>query len=135
MPYSAIQNCASGQSPNGNPAADSVLNNVAHEHNETISDPLGTAWYDNAGREIGDKCHQKFGKSIGSTSSGQYNQLINGHGYYLQMLWSNRAKGCVLRNTFPQPNISFTYTPSAPKHGQKGVFKSPVREAVEATWS
>src|SRR6185436_14966167 len=64
MPYNALQGCSSGQSPNGNPA-DAVLNNVAHEHNETMSDPLGTAWYDSAGREIGDKCHLKFGKALG----------------------------------------------------------------------
>jgi len=134
MPYSALQGCSSGQSPNGNPA-DAVLNNVAHEHNETITDPLGTAWYDRAGREIADKCHQKFGKPLGSTATGHYNQVINGDRYWLQMLWSNRAKACVQRNKFAQPIARFTYTPSQPKHGKKVVFKSSVREAGESRWT
>jgi hypothetical protein len=134
MPYDALQGCSSGQSPNGSPA-DAVLNNVSHEHNETITDPLGTAWYDSAGREIADKCHLKFGKSLGSTTSGQYNQVINGNRYWLQMLWSNRAHACVQRNNFPQPIVSFTYSPSAPKHGKKVFFKSSVKEAGESKWT
>ena len=134
MPYDALQGCSSGQSPNGNPA-DAVLNNVAHEHNETMSDPLGTAWYDSAGREIGDKCHLKFGKALGSTGSGSYNQVINGNRYWLQMLWSNRAHACVQRNNFSQPIVSFTYSPSQPKHGKKVVFKSSVKQAGESKWA
>jgi len=134
MPYNALQGCTSGQSPNGN-AADAVLNNVAHEHNEMLTDPLGTAWYDASGKEIGDKCHLKFGKVLGSTATGKFNQVINGHRYWLQMLWSNRAKACVQRNTFPQPNANFTFTPAAPKHGRKVFFKSTVKEAGETKWS
>jgi len=138
MPYNyngAKQNlCASGQSPNGT-AADAVLNNVAHEHNETITDPLGTAWYDNRGNEIADKCHLKFGKPLGSTANGWYNQVINGDRYWLQMLWSNRAKACVQRNNFPQPIVSFTYSPWSPKRGQKVVFRSSVKESRESKWT
>ncbi len=134
MPYNAIQGCASGQSPNGN-AADAVLNNVAHEHNETITDPLGTGWYDSGGNEIADKCHLKFGSALGSTATGQYNQVINGHGYWLQTLWSNRARACVSRNNFSQPSVSFTYSPSTPRHGKRVVFRSNVKQAGETKWS
>ncbi len=134
MPYNALPGCSSGQSPNGN-AADAVLNNVAHEQNETMTDPLGNAWYDAGGQEIADKCHMKFGKALGMTASGKYNQVINGHGYWLQMLWSNRAKACVQRNNFSQPVVSFTYSPSDPKQGKKVVFKSSVKQAGESTWT
>jgi hypothetical protein len=134
MPYAAIAGCGSGQSPNGNPA-DAVLNNVAHEHNESISDPLGNAWYDSTGAEIADKCHLMFGTPRGATASGQYNQVINGHAYWLQQIWSNRAGGCVQRNTFPQPLTTFTHTPSVPTHGKKVVFTSKVREAGETKFS
>jgi hypothetical protein len=134
MPYDALPGCSSGQSPNGNPA-DAVLNNVAHEHNETMTDPLGTGWYDATGQEIADKCHLQFGKALGTTASGKYNQLINGHRYWLQMLWSNRARACVPRNAFPQPIVSFTYTPSSPKPGRKVTFISHVREAGESKWT
>jgi len=119
--------CWSGQSPNGNPA-DSVVNTASHEQNESITDPLGTGWYDSAGAEIGDKCHLTFGSAISSTSTGMYNEVINGHGYWLQEVWSNRAKACVQRNTFPQPTASFAFSPKSPVHGKKVTFASSVSE-------
>jgi hypothetical protein len=134
LPFAALAGCTSGQSPNNN-AADAVLNNVAHEHNESMSDPLGNAWYDNAGHEIGDKCHLKFGSPRGTTSYGPYNQLINGNAYWLQEIWSNRAGGCVQRNTFPHPSVSFSYKPAKPVHGQKVTFTSSVKEAGESRFT
>src|SRR5438445_400978 len=70
--------CGSGQSPNGNDA-DSTINVVSHEHNESITDPFGTAWYDRRGYENGDKCAWNFGTALGTNANGRYNQLINGH--------------------------------------------------------
>src|SRR4051812_19962317 len=134
LPYSALQGCASGQSPNGNPA-DAVLNNVAHEHNESMSDPLGNAWYDASGREIADKCHLTFGTPRGATGSGQYNQVINGNPYWLQELWSNRAGACVQRNTYPQPTVSFTYKPAKLERGKKVTFTSSVKEPGESKFT
>jgi hypothetical protein len=100
MPYSDTvpADCDAGQHPNGSDA-DATLNVTSHEHNETITDPLGTAWWDRAGYENGDKCAWKFGTQLGSTSSGSYNQLINGHPYELQMEYSNARRGCVLTGT------------------------------------
>ena len=40
--------------------ADSQVNLVAHETIEAITDPLGNAWFDAAGNEIGDKCAYTF---------------------------------------------------------------------------
>jgi hypothetical protein len=134
LPYAALAGCTSGESPNGN-AADAVLNNVAHEHNESMADPLGNAWYDSNGHEIADKCHLMFGSPRGSTGFGQYNQFINGNPYWLQELWSNRAGACVQRNTFPQPSASFTYKPSRPTHGKKVVFASSVKESGESKFT
>ena len=57
MPYDGVSGCESGESPNGNTAADSELNVTSHENIEAITDPLGTAWYDSSGQEIGDKCN------------------------------------------------------------------------------
>jgi hypothetical protein len=131
LPYAALAGCTSGQSPNGN-AADAVLNNLVHEHNESMTDPLGNAWYDAAGHEIGDKCHLMFGTPRGSTANGPYNEVINGNVYWLQELWSNRAGACVQRNTYPQPRVAFSYKPSAPVHGKKVTFTSSVKEAGES---
>jgi hypothetical protein len=98
MPY-AVQNyriytCDSGQRPNG-VTADATLNLLSHEHNETITDEQGNAWYDSQGNENGDKCAWNFG-SVSGASGAQYNQTINGAHYYLQQEWSNRSSGCVL---------------------------------------
>jgi len=135
MAYDALAGCTSLQSPNGN-AADATLNNVSHEHNEMITDPLGTGWYDSStGDEISDKCHQAFGAPIGATATGQYNQIINGHGYYLQQSWSNRAAACVQRNSFPQPIASFTFKPTMPVHGKKVTFVSSVKESGESAFT
>lgn len=96
MPYAGVAGCESGQYPNGSAAGDSALNVTSHENIEGITDPLGNAWYDPSGNEIGDKCAWKFGSPLGSTAYGQYNQLISSGTYYLQQEWSNAAGGCVL---------------------------------------
>jgi hypothetical protein len=100
MPYADTvpAACDAGQHPN-NSDADATINVTSHEHNETITDENGNAWYDRRGYENGDKCAWKFGTQLGSTAYGQYNQLINGHTYELQMEYSNAHSGCVLTGT------------------------------------
>lgn len=97
VPYAAWvpSACGSGQSPNNNDA-DSTINVTSHKHNETVTDPLGTAWYDTRGNEDGDKCAWNFGSLLG-TSGAEYNQVIAGNHYYLQQEWSNHSSGCVLQ--------------------------------------
>ncbi|HEX8978054.1 MAG TPA: hypothetical protein VF781_16225 [Solirubrobacteraceae bacterium] len=98
MPYAGVSGCESGQYPNGSVAGDSALNLTSHENIEAITDPLGNAWYDSSGSEIGDKCAWNFGSQVGSTSSGEYNQAIGSGGYYwLQQEWSNAISGCALQ--------------------------------------
>jgi hypothetical protein len=95
MPYTgfSLSSCGVPQSPNGNWAADSTISVLSHEHNETITDPRGTGWYDGSGNENGDKCAWRFGSV---SSSLKYNQTINGHHYILQKEWSNSTARCVL---------------------------------------
>jgi hypothetical protein len=100
QPYAAFvpRACDSGQHPNGDDA-DATINVVSHEHNESITDPLGTAWYDMQGYENGDKCAWNFGTTLGRTAYGSYNQVIGSGKYYVQQEWSNAHRGCVLRGT------------------------------------
>ena len=100
MPYADTvpDACATGRHPNGNDA-DDTLNVASHEHREMIEDPTGDAWYDAAGNEGSDKCAWKFGAPLGSTSTGDYNQTINGHYYFLQEEWTNVSSTCVQRGT------------------------------------
>lgn len=69
-----------GEHPN-DADADATLNDASHEMNESITDPLLSGWYDDAGGEIADKCVGIFGgdEPIGS---GTYN---------LQEEWSNKT--------------------------------------------
>ena len=104
--------CDSGQQPNGS-WADSTINVASHEHNEAVTDPEGSAWYDSAGNEDGDKCAWNFGTAPGP-SGAQYNQTINGDHYYLQQEWDNASSGCVLHAapTAPAPVVS-TFSPGS----------------------
>jgi hypothetical protein len=84
------------------PDADTTVNTISHEHNEAITDPLGTGWLANdgpggtPGDENGDLCAYGFGTAVGGTPGvDAYNQVINGHHYDLQQEWSNTANGCV----------------------------------------
>lgn len=88
--------CDSGQHPNGD-IADATINAVSHLHNEMITDFQNDSWHDSSDQQDADKCVWNFGTSLGSTSSGLYNQLINGHPYYLQQEWSNKSSGCILQ--------------------------------------
>ena len=100
MPYADTNPsaCDAESHPNGDDA-DATINVTSHEHNETITDEQGNAWYDIQGAENGDKCAWKFGSSTGSTQYGAYNQTINGGHYELQQEWSNAHRGCVLTGT------------------------------------
>jgi hypothetical protein len=87
-----------GSDPQGNPEAEATLDTVAHEAVEAITDPDGTGWMDPNGFEAGDKCEMgpQQGTPLGYAADGSpYNQVINGHQYLLQDMWSNPRGGCV----------------------------------------
>jgi hypothetical protein len=96
QPYAAVPGCDPGQRPNGS-AADATINVVSHENNETITDPLGTAWWDSAGNENGDKCNFNFGASLGGSTGSLFNQQFSGGHFWLQQEWSNQISGCAQR--------------------------------------
>jgi hypothetical protein len=83
-------------SPNNDSGGDGMINIVAHELEEAISDPDLNAWWDNFGAENADKCAWKFGTLLGGTiGNGGYNETINGVNYLIQMNWENaRGGGC-----------------------------------------
>ena len=110
MPYNTSSGCNSAQAPNGNVAADGLVDSFSHELNEAITDPVKPqfAWFDTQGNEEGDMCGSDYGSPLGSTSASdpgrtEYNQVINGGKYYTQAEFSNVAfqklgfgKGCAV---------------------------------------
>ena len=91
-----------GQDPEGNPEAEETIDTVGHETIEAITDPLGTAWMDPNGFETADKCENgpQIGTPLGYADDGSpYNQVIDGHQYLIQDIWSNSRNGCVQSST------------------------------------
>jgi hypothetical protein len=92
-PFNDVPVCRSGSHPNDS-SADDAINTVSHEHNETNTDPTMLGWYASGLRENGDRCSWKFGPALGGSDATRYNQVINGHFYWLQMEWSNESVAC-----------------------------------------
>ena len=107
--------CTDGTSPNGSDA-DATLSTISHEQSEMATDPAGDAWRNNSGREIGDLCVWQFGTPLGGTvGTDAYNQVINGHRYWLQEEFSNDGSTClqhytptVAPSSFSAPVVSGT---------------------------
>jgi hypothetical protein len=94
--------CDSEEHPNG-PSDSALLGGLSHEHNESITDPELTAWFDSEGAENGDKCRNvgealEYGAPLGEAPDrSRYNQLINAHEYFYQQEWSNEGSTCLQR--------------------------------------
>jgi len=124
--YGDVPGCSSGSGPNGDPA-DATINLISHEHNEAITDPLGTGWFDANGAENGDKCANAYGAPLGSTQFGSYNQAIAAGTYQLQAEWSNTTGGCALNETPAAPP-----PPSSPPSNATSPQPSPAPPASSA---
>jgi hypothetical protein len=111
-----------GQDPEGYPDAETTIDIAAHETNEAMSDPEGVGYMDPNGFEMADKCEfgPQHGTPLGFAADGSpYNQVINGHQYLIQEMWSNDgdsqnpAPSCVQRTTLtsnplPLPQVNLT---------------------------
>ncbi len=70
--------------------ADLIINQIAVEQQDTVTNPLLNAWQDSAGQEMTDECRNSFFLATGSASASPLtqagtlsNQSLAGHGYYL----------------------------------------------------
>lgn len=115
-----VEGCDSFQHPNGAEGVDATLDATSHEHNETISDPLGTGWLDLIGQEVGDKClppetFDIYGGLLGGSlvAGTAFNQEIGTDRYWLQREWSNSATGGEGRCVTRMLHTAFTVQPEA----------------------
>ena len=103
MPYNYAypSACTSGYAAaNGtlDPGADYEVNTLAHEIEETTTDMMGNAWYDNRGYENADKCAWKWGSTYTTAAGGTANMQIGGKDFLVQQNWVNAGSGgCVLK--------------------------------------
>ncbi len=84
-------------SPNHNVEADEGVSILAHEAEETQSDAYGSAWFDGAGWENGDKCAYQYGPTTHAANGAPVNQSWGGKSWLVQMNWSNAVWGCTQR--------------------------------------
>lgn len=141
------------QSPNNDPMVDVALKYMSHEDNETITDPLGTAWYDTgSGDEIADECNSTGAVNPGlqtnpnaflpilggsATTKNLFDQLINKDEYYTQSVWSNGNSACEMRPVSSSLSAAFNAPSVAPTGQQVSFDPSPSSSAhgfSSSTW-
>lgn len=81
-----LSSCAAQTiSPNGNAGVDGMISVIAHELEETTTDPDLNAWYDSSGAENADKCAWTFGSAQTLLPSGAYyNMTLGGLNFLVQ---------------------------------------------------
>lgn len=123
MPYNGTGvGCDAGQpSPNNNSDADIEISTLAHELFEAASDPLPNQNWTGPLGEIGDACAYNYGPI--TLDSGKANELLHGHYYTTQMMWSNAIGDCAQTNGTAKVNVG-----ASPQPGQVGK-----RELLTAT--
>lgn len=80
---------ATSPSPNNTPGADGAASVLAHELEETVTDPDLNAWYASSnGMENGDKCAWNFGTTSTAANGAKYNQTLGSMNYLIQQNWA-----------------------------------------------
>ncbi len=70
---------------------------IAHELEESVTDPGQSAWYDSSGNEIADKCAWTFGATYTAAGNSKANMQLGGKDYLIQQNWVNAGGGyCAL---------------------------------------
>ena len=130
------ERCDDGNHPNGKPSDGVLEGGLVHEHEESLTDPEpNSGWLELASeQEIADKCRDgvqatEFGTPLGTAPDGaKYNQVIDGHLYWYQQMWSNQGQRCLQRLDFSgeQPIATFASTQGA---GEEVAFNASASSA------
>jgi hypothetical protein len=98
-----ITSCAAqSNSPNSNPGVDGMLSVLAHELEETTTDPDLNAWYDSSGAENGDKCAWTFGHFQFQVGNGSWaNMTLGSRSYLIQrnVRFNSNGQFCMMDAT------------------------------------
>jgi len=101
--------------PNGNEGADAMANAIAHELNETVTDPDLNAWFhiDGTG-EVGDLCHNDVGTTFPALNGALANVVLSGRQYLIQSNWLNAGGGFCAMGFDSQAPAGLTFVPVTP---------------------
>jgi hypothetical protein len=86
--------------PNGNAGADGMASIIAHELEETVTDPQLNAWYFNTGNENADQCAWTFGSTYTVGNGALANMRLGSRDFLIQQNW-NAGTGQRCRLTYP----------------------------------
>ena len=139
QPWADITGCVDSYQVPDSPypnddGADPLVSLISQAQNETMTDPLGTGWYETSSGgtfEDGSEC-AFLALSTHYNGIGDYSQTINGDQYLMQAEWSNRAKACVETNTYAQPTGTFTASAGSTAHSEK--FVSTVSDSDDTSF-
>ncbi len=112
----SLSKCAiqTNNSPNGDPGADAMVSVIAHELEETATDPDLNAWYDSNGAENADKCAWTFGNTNTESNGSAYNMTLGARDYLVQQNWVNaQGGGCALSYVNPSGDFLVSASPSS----------------------
>jgi PKD domain len=122
IPYNAVPgHCQSGNPRPNSSTADPALSTISHEQIETVTDPFGDAWIKPSGAEIADVCLTDYGRALGGRGSGQWDESIDGHHYWLQEIFGRIGDRCEPR---PRPD---SVTVRREWDGREAVFQARAR--------
>jgi hypothetical protein len=101
-------------SPNGDPGADAMVSVIAHELEESATDPDLNAWYDSSGQENADKCAWTFGTTYTAINGSLANMKLGTRDYLVQQNWLNAQGGmCTLSYVNASGDFSLSASPSS----------------------
>jgi hypothetical protein len=85
-------------SPNANAGADGMASVIAHELEESVTDPDLNAWFDRRGQENADKCAWTFGTEYTVANGSMANMKLGTRDFLIQQNWVNAGAGsCALK--------------------------------------
>ena len=79
--------------PNNAPQGDAMASILAHELEESVTDPELDAWYDTRGEENADKCAWTFGTTYRVANGAIANMNFGGRDWLIQRNWVNANGG------------------------------------------
>ncbi|HZS45452.1 MAG TPA: hypothetical protein VFC63_10150, partial [Blastocatellia bacterium] len=107
----------STSSPNGNIGADGMASIIAHELEESVTDPEITAWYGVDAKnnlwENADQCAWTFGSGVYTAANGsKANVKLGNRDFLIQQNWTN-TNGCVMSLSGSSTTTTATLTVSS----------------------